>query len=179
MPPPPLPYKPSSAIMPARTIPRSPRSSSSDKWVPSSQTQELSISPPKGRRTMDMSPAVPHTPIDHGTQVIPSSQSNERELQMSDVFPSAVSPGIYATPASPLQASTLPASLSLPGRDDDTDSPETGIEAGSPRHEIVESSQSQYEHEISPGWAEIIASRKAALLEPWYVHDAAGVRNIG
>ncbi|KAH9894397.1 hypothetical protein C8Q73DRAFT_790942 [Cubamyces lactineus] len=165
MPPPPPPLRPSSTIMPARTIPRSPRSSSSDKWVPSSQTQELSISPPKKRRTMDMSSAIPHTPVDQETQVIPSSQSNERELQMSDVFPPTRTPGAYGTPASPLEAKSLSVSPLLPGRETNADHLETGFKAGLPSHEIVESSQSQYEHEISSQWADVIGSRKAALSE--------------
>lgn len=155
MPPPPLPHKASSPSMPTRPALRPPLSSSSDRWVPSSQSQELSI-PLLESRGGTNSSAVPHTPIGQSTQVIPSSQSHERELRITDVL--HTEPDAFRTPDSPLQRCRSPVSPLLP---------DTGMEHDMdilpPSPGFVESSQSQTGHELSTVWAEAIGSRQAAL----------------
>ncbi|KAI0332451.1 hypothetical protein GY45DRAFT_1299022 [Cubamyces sp. BRFM 1775] len=89
---------------------------------------------------------------------------------MPEAFSPTRAPGI-ATPASPLEANSLPTSPLLPERDDDPDPLETEFKAGLPRHEVVESSQSQYENEISSEWADVMAARKANLSGPRYEDD--------
>ncbi|OSC98678.1 hypothetical protein PYCCODRAFT_1470824 [Trametes coccinea BRFM310] len=160
--PPALPLKAPSSHMPIRPPLQHPRSSSSDKWVPSSQARELSLSPRKDWKRKDASDSLPHTPVDHTGQVVPSSQSNERELQLSDVLPPASD--IYKTPASPLHVDGLPLSTLVPLVEDSPDPLEEGdLAAALPSREVVESSQSQYENEISSAWAETLSARQAAL----------------
>ncbi|KAL7282212.1 hypothetical protein ACG7TL_003681 [Trametes sanguinea] len=138
--PPALPLKVPSSHMPIRPPLRHPRSSSSDKWVPSSQARELSLSPRKDWKRKDASDSLPHTPVDHTGQVVPSSQSNERELQLSDVLPPASD--IYKTPASPLHVDGLPLSPLVPLVEDSPDPLEEGdLAAALPSREVVESSQ--------------------------------------
>ncbi|KAI9001324.1 hypothetical protein BD414DRAFT_29983 [Trametes punicea] len=171
MPPPSLPFKVPSSDMPVRPPLRRARSSSSEKWVPSSQTQELSISPPRSRESNDVSRTISHTPKDQITHVVPSSQSSERELQMSDVLPPA--PDIYKTPISPLRPDRSSLSPLVSDAGDSPDPLEEGaLASGLPSPEVIESSQSQYEHEISPFWAETIAARQAAL--SWGTQDQVG-----
>ncbi|CDO74629.1 hypothetical protein BN946_scf184325.g16 [Trametes cinnabarina] len=157
--PPALPSKATSS-MPVRPI-RPPRSSSSDKWVPSSQTRELSLSPRKDWKLKGNSGSLPHTPVDHATQVVPSSQSNERELQLPDL-PSL--PDVCRTPDSPLRMEGSPLSPLLPLEGTGPD-PLDGraLAAGLPSPQVVESSQSQFENDISSAWAETISARHAAL----------------
>ncbi|KAI9066387.1 hypothetical protein FKP32DRAFT_1565877 [Trametes sanguinea] len=147
--------------MPIRPPIRPSRSSSSDKWVPSSQARELSLSPRKDWKRRD-SDSLPHTPVEHPSQVVPSSQSSERELQLSDILPPV--PDVYKTPDSPLQADGSPLSPLVPLAKDGLDPLEEGdLAAGLPSLEVVESSQSQFENEISPTWAETLSARQAAL----------------
>ncbi|RPD66718.1 hypothetical protein L226DRAFT_565510 [Lentinus tigrinus ALCF2SS1-7] len=122
-----------------------PPSTSSDKWVPSSQTQELSIpayhefhhDPPSESRLC--APSVGET------QVVPSSQMDEIELQMP--------PTSAGTPDSEAHSARLQVG---------TPSLEHGISIGPPSPEVIESSQ-QMEAEIDAAWAETVAARYAAI----------------
>lgn len=154
--PPPLPPKASSSTMPTRPLLRRPHSSSSDRWVPSSQTQELSI-PKESQKHAD----VPHTPVDQKTQIVPSSQSHEREMRISDVLPPMSD--IYKTPASPLKRTSSPVSPLLPDSDEGVHPPTGYFAAGQSSPRFVQSSQSQSEHDLTSSWAEMLGTRQAAL----------------
>lgn len=154
--PPPLPPKASSSTMPTRPLLRRPQSSSSDRWVPSSQTQELSI-PRESQKHAD----VPHTPVDQKTQIVPSSQSHEREMRISDVLPPMSD--IYKTPASPLERTSSPVSPLLPDSDEGVHPPTGYFVAGQSSPRFVQSSQSQSEHDLTSSWAEMLGTRQAAL----------------
>lgn len=162
MPPPPLPPKvllsssdpQSIAVSMPRPAPSPrPRSISSEKWVPSSQTQELSI--PHYEAMQDDQPVneVPLGCRGRVSQVIPSSQLSERELEV-----------LHGTPA---HMSSFP--VLVDGSDElaSTFTPVTSAMDGEPEgqiaHEIVESSQSQFETEITAGWAETLAARREVL----------------
>ncbi|KAM5534894.1 hypothetical protein V8D89_011449 [Ganoderma adspersum] len=166
MPPPPLPLKvllsssdPQSAAlsMPRPALSRRPRSISSEKWVPSSQTQELSI--PRYEDMQDDQPAneVPLGRRRRVSQVIPSSQLCEKELEV-----------LHSSPARIFSSS--PVLVDRPGELVSTSTPATSAMDGGPEgpitHEIVQSSQSQFETEITAAWAETLAVRREALRWP-------------
>ncbi|KAI0356505.1 hypothetical protein OH77DRAFT_1401123 [Trametes cingulata] len=95
--------------------------------------------------------------MDQGSQVVPSSQSNERELRISDVLPPATD--LYKTPASPLRPNDTPITPLVPDAESDAT-------PGSPSKGIVESSQSQSEHDITALMAETLSARQSTL--SWY-----------
>nr|VWO94742.1 C2H2-type domain-containing protein [Ganoderma boninense] len=165
MPPPPLPLKVFlSSSSQSTTVPMSHpalsyrlRPTSSQDWVPSSQTQELSIP-----RYEDIQDDQPSSTVRLGhrgrsSQVIPSSQLSERELELfhgSSARNSSSSPVLADRPG---ELGSVSGPMS-PTKDRDTD--------GSITPEIVESSQSQFETEITAAWAEILATRREALRRP-------------
>ncbi|KAI1789036.1 hypothetical protein LXA43DRAFT_601610 [Ganoderma leucocontextum] len=171
MPPPPLPLKallpssrPLSATVPTPLMPRPaqlhrPRSVSSEKWVPSSQTQELSIPRYEDMQDDQSSDEVRPTRRGRASQVVPSSQLSEKELEV-----------LHGT--SDHRDAQGPASSAVlaDGPDDSASSypPAASPAAGgepeeSTSHEIVESSQSQIETEITATWADILAARRETL----------------
>ncbi|TFK92938.1 hypothetical protein K466DRAFT_658858 [Polyporus arcularius HHB13444] len=91
MPPPDLPPQAASTATPRLPLPvpaQKPCSTSSDKWVPSSQTQELSI-PAYHGAGHPSSDLTPRARFAGETQVVPSSQLYEMELQMPPASASA------------------------------------------------------------------------------------------
>ncbi|KAI0751502.1 hypothetical protein C8Q80DRAFT_580041 [Daedaleopsis nitida] len=148
MPPPPVPLLPIQPASPQLFSSNfATNSSCSERWVPSSQTQELTIpldddpqNPPSSNRPM--------TSSGRTYEIVPTSQSEEREMEM---------------PPSPVGRSggtdkhVIPECLGA--IEDDA---HTSI----PSPDIVESSQSQIETEITPEWADILAARKAEIERP-------------
>ncbi len=162
MPPPPLPLKalllscggPPSTTAPMPRTAQSHRHSSvsSEKWVPSSQTQELSI--PRYEDMQDDQSSDDGRPARRGraSQVVPSSQLSERELEVPHGTPA------HRSPQSTIVVDGEAASTSAPVAPATNGDPEDSM-----IHEIVESSQSQYETEITAAWAETLAARREAL----------------
>ncbi|KAI0774025.1 hypothetical protein C8Q74DRAFT_1368544 [Fomes fomentarius] len=152
MPPPPLPLK--VPLPPAMSTPTFHyRKPSSEDWVPSSQTQELCIPGDEDSQDAPLSGCAARTVSDYASQVVPSSQSQERELEIP-----------HSQPVNRLRTSLSPLRIEPPARESHanpagTDSVDNGGEMPSP--EIVESSQSQIEVEITQEWAAIIGSRLA------------------
>ena len=169
MPPPPLPLKAllpsSSPLSPTETMPRPahfhrPRSVSSEKWVPSSQTQELSI-PRYEDMQDDRSSDDARHPAHRGraSQVVPSSQLSEKELEIlhGTYHCNACDPPSSSVLVDGRDRPTLSVTLMSAPTATDGDSEQSII------HETVESSQSQFETEITAAWAETIAARREAL----------------
>ena len=152
MPPPPVPLK---ALLPAAnmstTSHTSIRSSSVDshKWVPSSQTQELSI--PRHDESQPRVSFDTTSRVGRHSQVVPSSQEEEREMCLS---PRAR----HVRPLSPARSNVPP----LLRTEDGSHANEGGAE-GMPSPEVIESSQSQFETEITAAMVEALASRAATL----------------
>ena len=153
MPPPPVPLK---TFLPSSDMPfiyrRSVRSPSreSDKWVPSSQSQEISIPRsefPAGHSSYERAPRFGGT-----SQFVPSSQDSEKELPLR----------IRQLEDSPLPSENT--MLRLPHSDGILQSNEEDEEViSSP--EVIESSQSQVETEIDAAWADALRIGRLR----WYV----------
>ncbi|EJF62854.1 hypothetical protein DICSQDRAFT_179560 [Dichomitus squalens LYAD-421 SS1] len=172
MPPPPLPFKAllhsspaSSLTMPTLSSSPAyrPHPSSPIRWVPSSQTQELSIPRITGLPDRHSSDETRRGRRRSATQVVPSSQPDERELELpsgsSDHCDVHQLRACEARPGpNPLQAS-------------DTDE---GHAHDTSPGELIESSQSQFEVEITPAWAERIATRRAELCGSKQEQQAGG-----
>ncbi|KAI0722207.1 hypothetical protein C8T65DRAFT_134921 [Cerioporus squamosus] len=151
MPPPDLPQQAASTSTLHRPLPdpiQRPHSTSSDRWVPSSQTQELSIPAYYGGHHDHLSNPENRAPFVGGTQVVPSSQTDEIELQMPPVSTGG--------PGTPREAH--PPSLQI------YTSPYVGNSGSSEAHspEVIESSQ-QMETEMDAAWGETVAARHAAI----------------
>ena len=147
MPPPDLPSRVGSTSFTPRPLPgpvQKPSSTSSDKWVPSSQTQELSVPVDHGPHRGSPSDHTSRTPFVGETQVVPSSQMEELEL----------------SPASP-RGPEFPHLRVGISRSVDSDA-----SGGPPSPEVIESSQ-QMELELDAAWAQTVAARIAAI--GWYV----------
>ena len=144
MPPPPVPLK---AFFPSSDMPfiyrrnvRSP-SRESDKWVPSSQSQEISIPRPEfpaGHSSYERAPR-----FGGSSQFVPSSQDSEKELplrirQLED-------------PPPPSENITLGV-----GHIDGTLHSNEEDEEVLSSPEVIESSQSQVETEIDAVWADAL-----------------------
>ena len=169
MPPPPLPLKalllspspPSSTEpMPCPAQFCRPRSVSSETWVPYSQTQELSI--PRWEDIQDdQSSGGGH--CGRAPQVVPSSQLSEREFEVllhTSDHRDAREPSSSSVMIDGRGGPALPSTLSAPTAMD-------GDLEESVVHETVESSQSQFETEITAAWAETLAVRQESLR--WWV----------
>ena len=154
MPPPPLPDKLLQPTMPSFPAWRQqkPRSSSadSDKWVPSSQTQELSI-PRYEFADQFSSGSVPSARSEGMPEVVPSSQSEEQELEPPDGLVHAD----HRPKPTPLQPSDPRTSTVI--------SSENNEEGGMSSPEVIESSQSQFETEITAAMAEAMGARAAEI----------------
>ena len=145
MPPPPLPLKisiPSSMPTPPTFHSGKPRSSG---WVPSSQTQELSI---PGWQDAPSADSAPPMPLERASQIVPSSQSQERELEM---------------PPSPMQRASRHMATLSPLQVEPLHHVGCDVDKELPSPEVIESSQSQIEADITPEWAAAIAARTAEI----------------
>ena len=160
MPPPPLPLK--AAVLSRPTSPSAmpilrpyhshrPPTPLSEKWVPSSQTQELSLpgSPVSGGNSSD---ETHEARCRRASQVVPSSQLSERELEFL---------GDAERPSDARQSHLSPRPSPVPIQPGHT---EEGVADDASPDGYVESSQSQFETEITPAWAESIAARREELL---------------
>ncbi|KAI0676998.1 hypothetical protein C8Q78DRAFT_59323 [Trametes maxima] len=161
MPPPSLPRKANPSAMPSRRAFRSPPSRSSDDWVPSSQPHETSIPRPERANDTEASGSVPCTPVDQSSQIVPSSQSNERELRIPEGQPTISD--IPRVPAAALSHDSF-FPLSMTDSEDRHSPSQDGFTGEFPSPTFVESSQSQYEHDLTASHAEMIDARRTALL---------------
>ena len=152
MPPPPVPPKAfsSATTMPVIHRPDEYSSSQSDKWVPSSQSQELAIPRRDGFQDRPLSGTSPLS--DKSSRVVPSSQDYEREI---------ISPRRAQIDKVPLERTRLLAPLRTSSFEDVSGgSSDTEI---MPSPGVIESSQSQFEAEISASWVERLAGRTTKL----------------
>ncbi|KAI0771987.1 hypothetical protein BD413DRAFT_475139 [Trametes elegans] len=97
------------------------------------------------------------------TQVVPTSQSNERELKISDQLPPL--PELYTTPSSPLRRRGSPVSSLVSTPENDPGSLEDFLVTGPPSPRFVESSQSQTEHEITSPAVNAMKARHEILMQ--------------